>query len=840
MDRRTVLFAILVFATLFAVNLFFDSQYEEKLLQWNASQEVKKKQQIKQLELEISEKTVPSEELPIYIAYSDEAGTTPLTGGIFVDNSFLALSWTESLPAIAYVRHENSTQPLIKLKLSQDPHRLNAPALYQPEGKAPLLIGHLPDIGEADLQAVEFTTADGKINTAIMPAEYHDGLISIIQDRVEALKQELGPEDHSTTKPEGNALLLVKAEKGYLPVAIYDREAQNALFLEDISDLDTRIAETKDTSIANPAAHKGEQKYYVLENAYQQLVFSNVGGALIEINLPFSSESNTVSSVRPIEFDREIKESYSYNAYFPAHPYLTAGSTSTAPFVEHEKGQLGGYYPLIRRDLIEDGVHKSVKINPRYYSLNLLSEYPEFAELIYTVKHFDLHSITFEGQQRQRKITKTFTLPKDIDAPYCFDLKIKIEGEKRGLWLSSGIPEVELFSGTPDPILKYRITRNQKPYVENIDLPQASLTNSSVNPDWICNSNGFFGIIVDPLNQIDAGFRAVFVPGQTVPSRLVEIDQNHNRFDAKDFPGYMLMTPLKTSGGSMDFRIFAGPFSGSVLKSVDAAYADPATGYNPDYIACQTYHGWFAFISEPFAKLLFILMNFFHTLTGSWALSIVLLTAALRLMLYPLNAWSTRSMLRMQQIAPMVTAIQEKYKNDPKKMQMEVMTLYREQGVNPMSGCVPMLIQMPFLIGMFDLLKSTFELRGASFIPGWIDNLTSPDVLFSWHTPIFFIGNQFHLLPILLGVVMFAQQRMSAPATDPNQMSDQQRQQRAMGTLMPVIFTFMFYNFPSGLNIYWLSSMLLAMLQQYWMQRRMEKNKTNTIILTPPSTGKKK
>jgi YidC/Oxa1 family membrane protein insertase len=191
----------------------------------------------------------------------------------------------------------------------------------------------------------------------------------------------------------------------------------------------------------------------------------------------------------------------------------------------------------------------------------------------------------------------------------------------------------------------------------------------------------------------------------------------------------------------------------------------------------------------------------------------------------------------MQQIAPMMSALQEKYKKDPKKLQIEMMNLYRDQKVNPMSGCVPMLIQMPFLIGMFDLLKSTFELRGASFIPGWIDNLTAPDVLFSWTTPIYFIGNQFHLLPILLGLVMFLQQRMSAPKIPVEEMTDQQRQQKAMGTIMPLIFTFMFYHFPSGLNIYWLSSMLLAMLQQWWMQRNMKPIPPTVIV---PTTEKKK
>ena len=124
-------------------------------------------------------------------------------------------------------------------------------------------------------------------------------------------------------------------------------------------------------------------------------------------------------------------------------------------------------------------------------------------------------------------------------------------------------------------------------------------------------------------------------------------------------------------------------------------------------------------LSPPlFGSLLFVLMSFFHSLTGSWGFSIILLTVALRIMLYPLNAWSTKSMIKMNKVAPQVAAIQEKYKKDPKKAQIEVMNLYRENGVNPIGGCFPLLIQMPFLIGMFDLLKSTFELRGASLIPG--------------------------------------------------------------------------------------------------------------------------
>jgi len=342
----------------------------------------------------------------------------------------------------------------------------------------------------------------------------------------------------------------------------------------------------------------------------------------------------------------------------------------------------------------------------------------------------------------------------------------------------------------------------------------------------VVTSNGFFGVILDPFLPSEGGYRAQHVSGQLVPSRLAEIDQAYNEYPADSMPGYQTLLPLKPQGGTTQYRLFAGPFAGNVLKAVDTAYSDPTTGYNPDFIGAQTFHGWFAFISEPFAKILFFIMKIFHSLTGSWGLSIILLTVVLRILLYPLNAWSIRSTVNMQKIGPEVQALNEKYKKDPKKAQIEIMNLYREKKVNPLGGCIPLLIQMPFLIGMFDLLKSTFELRGASFIPGWIDDLAAPDVVFSWKYPIPFIGTEFHLLPLLLGFTMMAQQRFMAPGpTDVNQMTEQQRQQRVMGNIMTVVFTFLFYHFPSGLNIYWLSSMGLGMVQQWWTQQRLNPKK---------------
>jgi YidC/Oxa1 family membrane protein insertase len=191
--------------------------------------------------------------------------------------------------------------------------------------------------------------------------------------------------------------------------------------------------------------------------------------------------------------------------------------------------------------------------------------------------------------------------------------------------------------------------------------------------------------------------------------------------------------------------------------------------------------------------------------------------------MYPLNRWSMRSMRAMQEIAPLVRAIQEKHKKDPTKAQMEIMGLYRERKVNPFSGCLPLLIQMPFLIGMFDLLRSTYELRGAVFIPGWINDLSAPDVLFSWGFHIPLLGSNFHLLPIVLGVIMWIQQKMSTNLPkDPRDWTDQQRQQHFMANIMALVMTVMFYQFPSGLNIYWISSMALGILQQWWTNRHIQ------------------
>lgn len=822
MDKRTILFVVALSLTLFGVNMYFQQQNAQAKQEWLEQNKAKKVLELQRQSEKIAKRLESPSELPLAEIYEEKNNQKFLSSGVSVDNNILTLSWKKDLPSKVFVKGEEYT-------LVYSTEVLGSPAIYRKGAPTtPMNIGSLPDFGAFDLQIVSPYPHDQKHPYGTSLGEYTDGHFTLpLVNQINAEKPTAW-EGH----PKFTGIALLKTLSGYLPVGFYSEERNTLIEFNELNDGLGAHVKKKQEKAALTSSQKTQEKFYVLENEFQQLVFSNYGGALAEINLPFLNKKNTDSVVREIEFDRSMVANHPYNAHFPAHSYLLPGATPTS-FTENEKGSLGGYYPLLRRDLIQIGSRKTVRVPPQYYGLNIVSEYPEVAELVYEVKHFDAKSIVFEAVQSHRRITKTFSFDAENPAtPYCVNLSIKVEGDSRGLWLTSGVPEVEMISNAPAPALKFRITRHNKGEVENLDLPQDAMTVTSVYPDWLCNSNGFLGFIIDPLTEIDPGYRAQQVSGLVVPSRLVEIDQEYNLYKAADLPGYVMMLPLSTKGGTMQFRFFAGPFDDEILKAIDKRYTDSQTGDNPDYIACQTFHGWFSFISEPFAKFLLVLMKFFHYITNSWALSIVLLTISLRIMMYPLNAWSTKSMVKMQQIGPEVTAIQERNKKDPKKAQIEIMTLYRERGINPASGCLPMLIQMPFLIGMFDLLKSSFDLRGACFIPGWIDDLTAPDVLFQWKYPIMFIGNSFHLLPFLLGGVMFAQQKFFATGPkDPNQMTEQQRQQKLMGNMMAVVFTVMFYNFPSGLNIYWLSSMLLGMLQQWYVTKTL---KNKPIVLGAP------
>jgi YidC/Oxa1 family membrane protein insertase len=249
------------------------------------------------------------------------------------------------------------------------------------------------------------------------------------------------------------------------------------------------------------------------------------------------------------------------------------------------------------------------------------------------------------------------------------------------------------------------------------------------------------------------------------------------------------MAAGSNAAGALQLRVFVGPKDFDELKKIQ-----------PPLTALVQF-GWLEFIALP----LFYLLRWLHGYVPNYGWAIILLTVLINMVLFPLKMKSWRSMQRMQKVAPEIKAIQERYKKysmrDPKKQEMnkEIMDLYAREGINPMGGCLPMVLQMPIWFGLYRMLGVTLELRHAAWL-GWIRDLSAPD--------------PYYILPIIMGITMYTMQKMTPmTSADPSQ-------QRMM-TMMPLLFGGMFVIFPvsSGLVLYILSSNLVGMAQQWYLNR---------------------
>jgi YidC/Oxa1 family membrane protein insertase len=244
---------------------------------------------------------------------------------------------------------------------------------------------------------------------------------------------------------------------------------------------------------------------------------------------------------------------------------------------------------------------------------------------------------------------------------------------------------------------------------------------------------------------------------------------------------------LKPGGTeTYELRVFAGPKNVKLLDAVTVPGQEPHLGEAVDF-------GWFAFIARP---LLWIL-KFFQLGVRNWGLAIILLTIFVKLITLYWTQKSMRSMKDMAKLKPKISALQERFKDDKNRLNQEMMGLYKAHGVNPLSGCLPMLLQMPIWFALYSALQFSVELYGAPFVL-WIRDLTAPD--------------QYYVMPIVTGVLMFVQQKISPSPQD-------SQQAKMMMYMMPVMFTFFTLFVPSGLTLYILTNTLLSMAHQAWMNR---------------------
>lgn len=246
-----------------------------------------------------------------------------------------------------------------------------------------------------------------------------------------------------------------------------------------------------------------------------------------------------------------------------------------------------------------------------------------------------------------------------------------------------------------------------------------------------------------------------------------------------------------------EFNLYFGPKSLKVLNRHD------------NQLSRVVDFGWFDFIAKPCLWL----MNRIYAIIPNYGVAIVLLTVLIKLLLWPLGNKSYQSMSEMKRLQPLMQEIREKYADDKQKMNEELMNLYRIYKVNPLGGCLPMVLQIPVFIALYNMLYEAIELRHAPFF-GWINDLSAPDRLFNFGIPIPFMEPPYGIpvLTLVMGATMFLQQKMSPPPGDPAQAK--------MMMIMPLVLTVIFINFSSGLVLYWLVNNILSILQQYYVSKK--------------------
>ncbi|MBI4722197.1 MAG: membrane protein insertase YidC [Candidatus Stahlbacteria bacterium] len=238
------------------------------------------------------------------------------------------------------------------------------------------------------------------------------------------------------------------------------------------------------------------------------------------------------------------------------------------------------------------------------------------------------------------------------------------------------------------------------------------------------------------------------------------------------------------------FKLYVGPLDYDILKRTGSGLED----------ACYFGFKWIRPISRLFLKVLTGL----HKVVPNYGVVIIIFSFLLSMMFFPLTKMSQKSMIEMQKLQPKLQELQKKYAKEPKHLNQATMELYRKHGVSPFSGCLPMLIQMPIFFALYALLDTTIALRGAVFIPHWIEDLSQHDPFFA--------------LPIVMGVMMFLQQKLQGKASSGSSQQMQQ-QQKMMMYFMPVMFTVIFLKFPAGLVLYWFVYNIFSFAQTYTLMK---------------------
>ena len=410
-------------------------------------------------------------------------------------------------------------------------------------------------------------------------------------------------------------------------------------------------------------------------------------------------------------------------------------------------------------------------------------------------------SVTFVldlGQARQ--LIKKFKFYRD---QYIIDLHIEIKNlatqfDNQQYYLSwnSGLAYTELdYSNHIDK----EDINNAKAYVfqggskEELNLPnkpfeKRSRSDFSGVVDWAAIRTKYFAMIIIPDN--DQNIEPILF-GKTLP--LYKDDRLKDRVDKRySITLKSIISPDKNNWIAQRFRVYIGPMDYDIIKK-----------YHPTLVKLMDLGGS---VIRPFAKLVLRSFIFLHSLIPNYGIVLILFAILIKILTHPLTRKSYVSMQRMQQLQPKLNELKTKYSDEPQRLNKETMKMYKEEGINPLGGCLPTLLQLPLLWAVFIVFRNTIELRDASFF-WWIKDLSAPDTILQLPFSIPFYGDLLNVLPLVMGVTMFIQQKMTMK--DPKQ--------KAMVYFMPVFLTLLFNSFPSGLNLYYTLFNLFSIIQQKWV-----------------------
>ena len=304
------------------------------------------------------------------------------------------------------------------------------------------------------------------------------------------------------------------------------------------------------------------------------------------------------------------------------------------------------------------------------------------------------------------------------------------------------------------------------------------------------------------------GFTDQYWAAVLIPDQAKSYDASMFGNEKKQFYANLRVAPVTVQAGQKEnvtSRLFAGAKEPKLLEQY-------TTDYGIDRLYKLVDWGWFSFLTEP----MFHLMDWFYQLVGNFGVAILLTTVLVKLLFFPLASKSFESMSKMKKLQPEVKKIQERFKDDKARQQQALMALYKKEKVNPMAGCLPILIQIPVFFSLYKVLLVSIEMRHAPFF-GWITDLSAPDPtsvfnlfgLIPWTPPQFLMLGA---LPLVMGISMWVQMRLNPPPPDPIQ--------QQIFAWMPVIFTFMLARFPAGLVLYWTWNNILSFSQQAYIMKR--------------------